>query len=140
MNTPQVIDLTDGAVEYTWPLTLTELSGKNISGDTVQMAIGSQSVATAIQTWCTPDVVTESTITAKEFILQNPGVPGVEVPEGVDPATLTLYQVTAQLLIGASTTNHPSIAPTTGTTIYPYIQITDTPEIVPRRGQQISIT
>lgn len=134
----QVIDLAAGAAEYTWPMTLTELTGKNISTDTVKMAVGSQNVANSIQDWVTPDVVVESTITAKEFMIQNPNVPGVEVPAGTDPALFTLYQVTAQLMIGAVTVNHASISPDPGD-YYPSIRAVDTSETVPRRGQKFTV-
>lgn len=135
----QVIDLSAGANEYTWPTTLTELTGKNISGDAVVMAVGSQNSATSVQAWVTPDLVTESTISAKEFMLANPSVRGIQVPDGVDPASFTLYQVTAQLMIGALTVNHPAISPDPGD-YYPYIEATDASEVVPRRGQKFTVT
>lgn len=137
---PQVIALSQGAVEYTYEQTLTELTGKNITADTVKMAIGSQGTATTYSAWVTPDVVSTGTITAREFMLANPGVPGVEVPDGTDPANFTLYQITAQLLIGADTINHAAISPAPGLVVYAYLQATDSPEIVVRRGAPITIT
>lgn len=135
----QVIDLSAGAQEYTWPETLTEKTGKNISADTVQIAVGTLRDATSVQTWVTPDIVTESTITAKEFMLQNPSVSGVLVPLGQDPASFLLYQVTAQIMIGALTGNHPALTPDPGD-YYPTLRITDATEIVPRRGPKFTIT
>lgn len=137
--THQVIALSAGAVEFTWPETLTELTSRDISSDPVVMSIGSQSNPTAFSGWVTPDLISTGTINAKEFMLANPSVPGVIVPDGVDPATVILHWVRAQLLIGALTAQHPAISPAAGS-CYPYLKITDSPEIVPRRGALITIT
>lgn len=135
----QVIDLTDGAQEYTWPLTLTEKTGKNISADSVQIAVGTLRNSTSVQTWVTPDIVTESTITAKEFMLANPSVSGVIVPTGQDPATFLLYQVSAQIMIGALTGQHPALTPTAGD-YYASLRLTDSSEVVPRRGPKFTVS
>lgn len=136
---PQVIDVSGGAAEYTWPEVFTELTGKDISGDTVVIAVGSQNTATTFSAYVTPDIIVEGTISAKEFMLANPSVPGVKVPTGQDPATFLLHWVSAQVLIGAVTVNHAAISPTPGD-CYPYLKITDSPETVPRRGSKIKIT
>lgn len=136
----QDIALSQGAAEYTWVETLTELTGKDISADVVVIAVGSQGAATTYSAFVTPDVASTGTISAREFMQQNPNVPGVIVPDGVDPANFTLHQVHAQVMIGAVTVNHAAISPPVGTTIYPYLKATDTPEIVIRRGSPINIT
>lgn len=52
----QTIDITTatGGIEYTWPLTISELSGRDISADTVRLSLGS--VAHPGGTWLTPDL------------------------------------------------------------------------------------
>lgn len=40
-NKTQVIDLSAQAVEFTWPLTLTELKGRDISSDVILLSLGS---------------------------------------------------------------------------------------------------
>lgn len=47
----QTIDTANGDVEYTWPLTLIETTGKDISGDTVQLSLGTYP---APGTWLDP--------------------------------------------------------------------------------------
>jgi hypothetical protein len=48
----QNIYQSNGAVEYTWPLTITELQGEDISADTIQLALGTDTVPGA---WKDPD-------------------------------------------------------------------------------------
>jgi hypothetical protein len=53
----QTIDLraASGGVEYTWPLTITEATGKDISGDTIELSLGSYNTP---GTWRAPDTDT----------------------------------------------------------------------------------
>lgn len=55
---PQTIAVTAGAVEYTWPLTINEQAGKDITADVVSLALGTY---TTPGTWHTPDVDTSPT-------------------------------------------------------------------------------
>lgn len=54
----QRINLTAGATEYTWPVTITETNGADISGGLVQIALGSY---TDPGPWRIPDVITRPT-------------------------------------------------------------------------------
>lgn len=62
----QTIDTTDGAREYTFPVTITETNGKNISADTVQVAFGDS--LTAGGGWFTPATI--SSPTTSSFVVQ----------------------------------------------------------------------
>lgn len=53
MANDQIIDLTNGGCEYTYPLTITENTGKDISADVIVISLGSP---TAPGTWQAPDV------------------------------------------------------------------------------------
>lgn len=53
MSNTQYIDLTNGAVEYTWPLTISETTGKNIAADVIVLSLGTESTP---GTWRSPDV------------------------------------------------------------------------------------
>jgi hypothetical protein len=99
---PQTIALSAGAVEYTHPLTITETTGKDISGATIRMSLGTY---TTPGDWSTPDTDTSPT-----------------------PASRTV-----SLLIGD--TRQPEAGDYWLWTI-----ITDTPEIVPRRHDKLTIT
>lgn len=48
--TSQKIDVSNGATEYTWPVTITETTGKDISTDTIQISLGT---ANTPGTWTT---------------------------------------------------------------------------------------
>lgn len=48
----QTIYVSDGAVEYTWPVTITETTGKDISAVGVELSLGTY---TAPGTWQAPD-------------------------------------------------------------------------------------
>lgn len=113
----QTVDLSNGAIEYTWPATFTELSGVNIDGDTVQVSIGT---ATAPGTWHTPDLRSQSAVTAQDFRRVHPTVPCSVLPSTV------LYQVSGQLLLGVG-----GLVPTAGS-YWVWLRVTDLPEIVPR--------
>ena len=52
----QTINLTAGAVEYTWPLTITETTGKDITATTIRLCLGSYTAPG--DTWLTPDTDT----------------------------------------------------------------------------------
>jgi hypothetical protein len=52
MSTTQYVDLTNGAVEYTYPLTITETTGKNIAADVITLSLGTD---TTPGTWRSPD-------------------------------------------------------------------------------------
>lgn len=56
----QVIDLSDGAEEYTFPVTITETTGKDISADSIVVALGTATSAGG--TWFAPDVLTRPTV------------------------------------------------------------------------------
>lgn len=133
--TQQQIDLTAGGYELTWPTILTELTGKDITAETVQMVLGGQRLGSSPD-WApltAPHVLTTGTITAQRFMIENPGVRGVQVPDGTDPALFLLYWVAGQLFIGPT-----GLEPDPGH-YYPFIQITDTPETPIRRGQKFTI-
>ena len=68
----QTITLSAGAVEYTYPLTIVETAGKDISADTVQLSLGTDLVV------------------------------GVWRPPDTDTAQSVAYQRVVQLLVGAS--------------------------------------
>lgn len=53
-DTDQTIRLSAGALEYTFPLTITEKTGKDISGDTITLSLGTFNAPG--DTWLTPDV------------------------------------------------------------------------------------
>lgn len=135
MNPIQTISYTAGGYESTWPTRLTELTGDDISIDTVQMVVAGK-VLGADPDWIAldaPHTLTAGTISAKEFMIQNPSVRGVQVPDGQDPATVTLHWVEGQLFI----------APT-GLVLavgewWPYIQIGDNPASPIRRGQKFNV-
>lgn len=97
----QTVLVTDAAIEYTWPTTLTELAGADISGDAVAIGLG---------TWTDPPAVW-----ADNPVITHP----------------TPSSVTVQMLIDSS------IAPGT---YYVWVRVTDSPEIVPRRGHQVIVT
>lgn len=61
----QTIDLTAGAVEYTWPLTIIESTGKDISADTVQLSLGSY---TEPATWQAPDLDPAQTVASQRVV------------------------------------------------------------------------
>lgn len=48
----QTIDLTNGALEYTYPLTITDRNGKDIHADTIALSLGT---TTTPGTWQAPD-------------------------------------------------------------------------------------
>lgn len=53
----QTIRVTSGAAEYTWPVTITEATGKDISGDVVRVSLApSPGGYTAAGTWVPPSV------------------------------------------------------------------------------------
>lgn len=95
----QTVNVTAGATEYTWPLTLTEVNGVDISADTVQISLGSYDQP---GDWTAPvaDHPTTSSVTVKLLIDDS-----VDVGE---------YWV--------------------------WVKITDSPEIVPRRGDRVTVT
>lgn len=126
MNPNQEIDLTAGAIEYTWPTTITELTGEDISADVLQISLGSQG---APGTWVTPDKTATGTITALTFRDLNPGIP---LPPATTDTTV-LHWVSAQMLIGSDP------VPALGD-YYPWIRLADNPEVVPRRGNKICLT
>lgn len=61
----QTISISAGAVEYTYPLTITETTGKDISHATIQLSLGSY---TAPGTWQTPD--TDTTPVVSQRVVQ----------------------------------------------------------------------
>lgn len=131
---PQVIELSAGAAEPTRATILTELTGADISGDVVVMVLGTQvAPGTPWVTLTAPHSLSFDTITAKQYMIDNPGIP-VKVPDGVDPANFILHQAIGTLFIGGAGLN-----PTLGDW-WPYIKITDTPAIPIRRGQRFTVT
>lgn len=65
----QTILVGSGAAEYTFPLTLTDTDGDNITADTVQVTLGSYELPTG--SWATPDVETNpstSSVTVRMLI------------------------------------------------------------------------
>lgn len=94
----QTIAASIGAVEYTWPFTITETTGKDISGDAAQISLGTYA---APGPWVT-GVVTRPT-----------------------PAS-----VVVKLLVSG-------VAPGT---YYVWGRVTDSPEVVPRRGHCVVVT
>ncbi len=65
-----------GAVEYTWPLTVTEATGKDISGDTVLVSLGTYAEP---GTWAAPDVITRPTPSSVvvQKLIDNTVTPGI---------------------------------------------------------------
>lgn len=62
MTAQQTIDLTAGAIEYTWPLTLIETTGKDITADTIQLSLGGYE---APATWQAPDTDTAPVVSQR---------------------------------------------------------------------------
>lgn len=70
----QTIAVSNGATEYTWPVTVTETTGKDISGDTVQVSLGTYG---APGTW-TSGVLTRPTASSAtvKLLVTNTVTPG----------------------------------------------------------------
>lgn len=94
----QTIRVSDGAVEYSWPMTITATDGDDITADTVQVSLGTYSDPA---TWVTP-VITRPT-----------------------PSSATV-----KLLIDDTTPVG---------TYWLWCKVSDSPEVVPRRGARIHI-
>jgi len=118
----QSIDLSAGAVEFTYPRTITETSGEDISGDPVEVSLGSW---TEPGEWVTPDRLTRGTITVLEYRTSTG-----KTPHGQDGAALAddvlLHWVAVQLMIG------DSVKPADGD-YWLWTRISPSPEVVPRR-------
>ena len=100
---PQTIAVhSAAAIEYTHPLTITESTGKDITGATVKVSLGTYQ---APGDWLTPDTDTHPTDA----------------------------QRTVQLLIG------DSLKPEAGD-YWLWTQVGDSPEVVPRRHDKITVT
>lgn len=125
----QVINQTIGEEDYLWPTRLTELTGADITSDTVTMAVGSQSTPGAFVPVSTPHKLTFGTILAGDFRRANPGF-AVDVADST-----TLYWVEGELFIGVA--GITGLTP--GDDYYPYIKLADTPATVIRRGAKFSI-
>lgn len=97
--TTQTINVTGGGQEYTWPITVTETNGKDISGKTVQVSLGTY---TAPGTWASAAVLTRPT-----------------------PSSATV-----QLLINSSTPVGR---------YHVWVKVSDSPEVVPRKGHRIMV-
>jgi hypothetical protein len=75
----QTIELSAGAVERTFPVTITELTGKDISGDPVWLSLGTETLPGA---WVSPDVDIPQSVKSQRVVqllvggVVNPG-PGV---------------------------------------------------------------
>ena len=61
----QTINITAGAVEYTFPLTITETTGKDISADVIQLSLGTD---TAVGAWHTPDTDVTQSVTYQRVV------------------------------------------------------------------------
>lgn len=92
----QEINVSGGAAEYTWPATVTETGGKDISGDAVQISLGTWD-APGVWKTAVLDHPTPSTVTAKTLIDSSvtPGVYFVRVkitdaPESVPRRVLAV--------------------------------------------------
>lgn len=55
----QIIDVTNGEHEYTFPVTTTESAGKDISASAYTLSLGTDRLH---GTWRTPDVITRPTL------------------------------------------------------------------------------
>lgn len=95
----QVINLTAGAIEYTWDTTIT--ASDDISSDTVTMCLGGYDEPS---TFIVPDVITHPT-----------------------PTTAVV-----KLLVGGD------FVPASGT-YWLWVKVTDSPEVIPRRGSRVTI-
>lgn len=95
----QTIAVSLGAVEYTWPVTITETNGKNITGDTVQISLGTYD---APGTW-------------QAGVVQRPG------------NSTAVIQLLINNTVAAGS-------------YWVWVKVTDSPEIVPRRCQRITVT
>ena len=61
----QTINLTGGAVEYTFPLTITEVTGKDISANVIQLSLGTD---TAVGVWYAPDTDVTQAVTYQRVV------------------------------------------------------------------------
>lgn len=123
---PQTINLTAGEVQYTRPVTATEVFGKNITGIPIVGYID-PSMTTPTSSQITPDVVTYSTIYAKAYRAQGGFVPKIV------PDTTLLYQVTMQILVSSSSNLR------TPGSYYVLMKPTDSPETFIEFGLKLII-
>lgn len=124
----QTIRVSAGESDYTWPTRLTELTGEDISSDVAQMSIGTRDAPGSWVPLTSPHRVTYGTILAGDFKRANPQFQ-VDVP----PDTV-LYWVEGELLIGAGGI---TVAPPAD--VYPWLQLADTPAVLVRRGQIVTV-
>lgn len=89
----QTVRLTSGEIRLTWPGTLTELRGADISADAVQICLGPEDAPGVAP--LSPDVLTPQTTTVAEYVAQ-----GGTNPFNLPP-TQKLYQLVVQMFIGS---------------------------------------
>lgn len=126
----QIIRGSLGEQDFLWPMRLTELTGQNITTDTVTAAVGSGNSPGSFVPVTTPHILTTGTILASDFKLANPLIP---LPEDTLPTT-TLYWVEAELFIGAA----GFTGLISGTDYYPWLDLVDSPATVLRRGARFT--
>jgi hypothetical protein len=112
----QTINLSAGAVEDTYPRTITETTGEDTSADPVFVALAPWGGAL---TWVAPSTLTRSTTTVAEYNATNPAEL-LALPDAT-----VLHQTTVALLIG------DTLKPAPGN-FYLWTKVTDAPEVVPR--------
>jgi hypothetical protein len=71
----QKVNVTAGAVEYTWPWTGTETSGQDISNSTVELSLGTYSEPGE---WLPPDVITRPQVysVTAQILIDDSYLPG----------------------------------------------------------------
>lgn len=125
----QVINQTIGDQDFLWPTRLTELTGKDITIDTVTATVGSQTTPGSYVPVTSPHRLTTGTILAGDFKRANPQF------ELNVALTTPLFWVEAALFIGTGGIT----GLTAGDDYYPYLKLADTPATVIRRGAKFSI-
>jgi hypothetical protein len=132
MADPQIIDLSSGAERYTFPVTMTERTGRNINNIPVVVGVSqSQTVGPDSGDYVTPDILTFSQITVKQFRQLG----GYVDPSLGLPDTQLLWQFTVQVLI--PTTLSPAFTPGEQTTYYLWVKATDGQQVIPALGYKL---
>lgn len=123
---PQTINLTSGAVRYTLPAFMTEISGKDVTGAACTAGLStSEKLAPASGQMLVPPILTYPTISALAYRRL-----GGFVPRSIPDNTI-LHQIMMRLLIGGSGL-HPTVnGDGTPTSYFLWMRPTDTPEVVP---------
>lgn len=109
---------------FTLPVRITELTGTDISGDPVDGSVGARDTPGTWVPVTSPHRVAVGTILAGDFRRANPQY-SVDVPDAT-----VLYWVEIRMFIGAAGINDL----TPGADYWPWMQLTDNPQIPIGRG------